>query len=183
MSYVRFTRKYNRDTKDYFQNFIRPRQLTALDDLMVKVIHHSRQVFNYRYIDRTGALTNSKTWIPAKYKGNMVVGAVLAGGKTKATLSYTQKDVYYYDDLGRLRHFDLSPDKYIKVNVGDDIYVDYAVFVERKGMNVLVGSIEHWRKRSAKQLADNLKKKNMPRLYKYKYTGEVVDLYGDLNDG
>jgi len=175
---IRFVREKNRTATDIYNNMIRPRLLVSLDDLMNKIVHHARQESNYRYIDRTGALTNSKSWVPAKRRGNRVIGAVLAGGDSKSTKRYTEKDVFYYDEQGRLRHF--KPKNPRVINSGQDIYVNYAVFVERMGLNVLLESINRMRRKSGRILAKNLRTKNLPRKYTYKYTGKTVDLYGSL---
>lgn len=176
---VRFERKHNRTATDIYNNMIRPRLLVSLDDLMVKIVHHARQKSNYRYKDRTGALTNSKTWVPAIQRGNKVTGAVLAGGKSKTTKRYVQKDVFYRDELGRLRHFVLKTPKVFRS--GQDVFVNYAVFVERMGLNVLLESIERMKRKSGKILAKNLRIKNLPRSYRYKYTGQTVDIFGSLS--
>ena len=172
-----WVRKHNRTSQDVFKNMIRPKLLMALDDFMQKTVHHARQVYNYRYIDRTGALTNSKTWVPARQVGDHVIGMIRAGGVSKATQTYIYKDVFYYDEAGRLRHFWLSEDKWVWVASGDIIYVDYAVFMERKGYNVLKFSIEAMKRKAPKIIGKTMQMKNAPRPYKYKYTGEVVNLH------
>ena len=173
---VRFKRTKNRDVDDIFRNTIRPKIPLAMDVIAQKVVHHSRQSSNYRYEDQTGALTESKSWIPAKQRGATIRSIVLAGGQSKATRTYTQKVVFYQDDQGRLRVFEPKDPNVIRK--GDQIYVDYAVFIENKGMNVLKMSIEVHRKLIARLLAGQLRLKKIPRMYRYKNTDKAVNIHG-----
>ena len=171
---LRFKRKHNRTAEDIYRNTIRPRLPMALDIAAQKIVFHARR--NHNYENRSGALENSISWVPAKRIGNKVRSIVMAGGEAKALFKYVIDTVFYYDEQGRLRVF--KPKNPKVINKGQEVNVDYAVFVERKGLNVLKHSVEKFRHLIAKVMGVNLKHKKSKRPYKYKYTGEMRDLYG-----
>ena len=64
------------------------------------------------------------------------------------------------------------------IRKGAPIDVRYAVFVEMKGLNVLRHAIERYRRLMTNQYAQLLRNKRLPRVYEFKYTGDVADIYG-----
>lgn len=172
---VRFKRKHNRTAEDVFNNMIRPKIPLTLDVMSQKIVHYARKIHSYQ--NRTGALENSVSWMPAKRHGSSWRSAVLAGGPSKAKYTYTQRVVFYYDEQHRLRVFE--PKNPRTIRKGTPINVNYAVFVELKGMPVLKHAIEHFRRQIARMCAQLLRMKNMPRVYQFKHTGETRDIYGN----
>jgi len=150
---VRFKRVHNRTAEDVYRNMIRPRLPMALDDVAQKIVHHARR--NHGYENRTGALEESVSWVPAKTRGNKVTAIIMAGGESKATRTYRQEKVFYYDEQGRLRVFKLKTPKITAK--GTPTYVDYAIWVELKGLRVLKFAIERFRRQIARILGRNLK--------------------------
>jgi hypothetical protein len=171
---VRFTREKNRTAEDVFKNMILPKIPLALNVICQKIAYYNRH--NHTYENRTGACENSISWIPAEVQGARVRAAIVAGGPSKALYEYVQTVVIYHDEQGRIRAFEPKNPKVI--NKGDPIYVDYAVFLERKGFPVLKQGIEHFRPQLAAMVGTELKQENLPRLYTFKYTGETADLWG-----
>jgi len=172
---VRFKRDKNRGASDIFKTMIRPKIPQALDNIALKVTVYNRK--NHTYQNRTMALENSLTWAATKRRGDKYVSAVIAGGQDIPTgQRYIKTTVFYRDDQGRLRVFPLIPPETIPK--GTKVNVDYAVFVEVKGLPVLKQGIEYYRRRIAKILSGNLKVKKMPKNYTFKYTGTTADIYG-----
>lgn len=172
---VRFKRDKRRGASDIFKTMIRPKIPQALDNIALKVTVYNRK--NHSYQNRTKALENSLTWTETKRQGHKYITAVIAGGEDIPTgQRYIKTTVFYKDDQGRLRVFSLNPPETIPK--GTKVNVDYAVFVEVKGLPVLKQGIEHYRKRIGRLLAGNLKAKKMPRNYTFKYTGATADIYG-----
>lgn len=177
MSIVRFKRTKNRSVEDVFANLIKPKIPLMLDDLAQKISFYNKR--NHRYINRTGACENSNTFIPTVQKGARFIAYVLAGGPSEATRTFTKLKVFYRDDKGRLRVFSIDPGMQRQESVasgiharkrkepkkeyqnvikkGTPIYVDYAVYLERKGYPVVRQGIEHFRRRATKLMGNHLK--------------------------
>jgi hypothetical protein len=171
---VRFKRLHNRTAQDVFNNMIRPQLPLVLDIVCQKITYYNRH--NHNYQNRTGALENSVSWVPAEMHGATAKAAVIAGGPSEAKYDYVMDVVFYHDEQGRLRRFEPAQPRTIRA--GEKIDVRYAVFVERKGRPVLKQGIEHFRPQIAAIIAANLKQKNLPRMYTFKYSGETKDIYG-----
>ena len=171
---VRFQRTHNRTALDVFNNMIRPQLPLVLDIICQKITYYNRH--NHIYQNWTGALENSVSWVPAEMHGAMARAAVIAGGPSQTKYDYVMDVVFYHDEQGRLRRFEPSEPRTIRA--GQEIIVDYAVFVERKGRPVLKQGIEHFRPQLAATIAAHLKQRNLPRMYTFKYTGETKDIYG-----
>lgn len=175
MAMARFKRERNRTAEDMLKNMILPHILVGLDVMMQKMTHHNRKQHTYQ--NRTGALENSVTWLPAKQKGKTIKAAIIAGGSNIKTLQNYKKDkVFYRDKAGRLRVFPLIPPETIRK--GTRVNVDYAVHVENMGRPVLIQGIEKFKKQLAKLLKMQAKGIKLRRDYKFKYTGKTADIYG-----
>jgi len=153
---------------------IRPHLTGALDIGLQKMTHFNKH--NHTYQNRTGALENSVSWEPAKYEGDKVVGALIAGGPSTAKYSYVIKVVYYRDREGRLRVFEPKTPRVIRR--GQPVDVNYAVFVELKGFPVLIQGIEKFKHEVADMIGKHLRMQKGARMYQFKYTGVVKDIYG-----
>jgi len=172
---VRFKRDKKRGAGDYFKTIIRPKIPQALDSIVLKITVYNRK--NHTYENRTKALENSLTWAAAVRRGDKYVAAIIAGGKDIPTgQKYIKTTVFYKDDQGRLRVFELNPPEVIPK--GTKVDVDYAVFVEVKGLPVLKQGIEHFRKKIGQILAGKMRMKKLPKVYTFKYTGTTADIYG-----
>lgn len=171
---VRFQRTHNRTAKDVFANLIRPAIPEALDMVMQKMTYFN--VHNHSYHNRSGALENSVTWQPAEQKGEVVEGALIAGGPSKAKFTFTQSPVFYKDEQGRLRVFEPKEPRVIRK--GQAVNVNYAAFVEIGGRPVLKQGIEKYRGDVVKMVARVLRNVKQPRMYTFKYTGQTADIYG-----
>jgi len=156
---------------------ILPKIPLALNIICQKITYYNRH--NHTYENRTCACENSVSWIPAEVQGATVRAGIIAGGPSEALYEYVQTVVIYHDEQGRIRAFEPANPRVI--HKGESIYVNYAVFLERKGYPVLKQGIEKFRPELARMVAGHLRQENLPRLYTFKYTGETVDLYGGSN--
>lgn len=173
---VRFKRERNRTTQDVYRNMIRPTMINAMDDMQQKIVFYSKKTHAYQ--NRTGALENSISWTPAKQVGNIIVGAVFAGGNTVTKYRYQQDKVFYYDDQRRLRVFALIPPK--TTPSGTPVNVDYAAFVEAMGLPVLSHGIARYKRQFSRRARD-LWQKRSKRPYTFKFTKVTADIFGGQN--
>jgi hypothetical protein len=171
---VKFTRTHNRTAKDVFNNMILPTIPLAMNDLMQKMTYFNKH--NHRYQNRTGACEYSITWIPAVIDGNVIKGALVAGGISKAKYTYTMSPAYYYDKQRRLRVF--IPKKPRVIRRGQAVNVNYAAFLELKGYPVLKQGFEKYRGDGVNIIGAKLRATKTPRMYTFKYTGQTADIYG-----
>jgi hypothetical protein len=176
---VRFKRTHKRSAEDVFNNLIKPKIPLVLNDFCQKISTYNRR--NHRYINRTGACENSNSWVPTVQQGARFIAYVIAGGDSKATRTWQKTTVFYRDDMGRLRVFPIGPGLQRQENValsghsrrakpnkpgkeyqnvirkGTPIYVDYAIYLERKGYPVIRQGIEYYRHKAVKALGEKLK--------------------------
>ena len=180
---VRFVREHNRTATDIFNNMIRPHLTGALDIGLQKMTYFNKH--NHTYQNRTGALENSVSWDPAKQEGDKVVGALIAGGLSRATItryaagggSFTLRNIRV-PKTGKRKKGMLRYKKIALFTRGDQIYVDYAAFVELKGFPVLVQGIEKYKHEIVAIIGTYLRQQRSTRLYTFKFTGETKDIYG-----
>ena len=167
---VKFHRTKNRTAEDVFKNMIRPKLPHVLDTACQQITHYNKH--HHTYQNQTGALENSITWSPAVMEGPICRAAVMAGGLSRATragyssaapLAVARRiaGVRVRGRDGQRRSITFRSAAVKSVSRGDQIYVNYAVYVERKGYPVLKQGIEYYRPRLAAQMAALLRQNDI----------------------
>ena len=176
---VRFTRKYNRNTKDIFDNKFQERIKQNLQNVTQNIAFYCKH--NHGFQNRTGALEESINFTPPVLVGDSWQSTVFAGGWARA--KYAIIEVFArFKKGGRsqiVQEFggELLPTRYTtkrKKNVryyrgqrfnvqrGMGIYVNYAYWVEKRGYPVLIQGIEKFKDQIASIFAKALTIKRYP---------------------
>lgn len=145
---AKFIRTKNRDIDDIFRNMIAPRAKALLQNTAQNWVTFCRN--NHTWKNRTGALENSISWTEVKKTPTGFKTTIEAGGLSEAKYAY---DFALRAGLGlRLRNqrflvgsLRAGSEMFAKVSPGDQIYVDYAMYVENKGYPVLKQGEEYIR--------------------------------------
>lgn len=137
----RFYREKNRTLSDIFRGNIMSRAQATLGDVAQKIVQYSRT--HHRWVNRTGALEESISWVPPKRTPEGWQTEVYAGGWSVARYAF---------NYGRRKQRKQNRRNYryqrgvrFAVGLGQGLYVDYAPYVERKGFPVLTQGIDRYR--------------------------------------
>lgn len=156
---TRFTRKYNRTTKDIFGAKFQERVKMQLQGATQKIAHYCKH--NHTWQNRTGALEESINFTPPELKGNMWASTVFAGGWAKVKYATMRKirqlKGQKYISRQRKKNIGYQRGQAFQFKRGMGRLVNYAYWVEKKGFPVLIQGIEHYRPLLARIFANNLK--------------------------
>lgn len=150
---VRFVRTKKRTVMDIFNGAISPRIKAELNTLGNNIILDARK--NHEFKNRTGALEASMQWTPPERKAGLWRMVVFAGGwsKVKYVFDFARRQATKV----KRRNWRYRKGGRYNPRRGEDLYVNYAQYVERRGYSVLINAVEKYRRMATAILGRALK--------------------------
>lgn len=148
-----FVREKNRTPADVFNRFVQPELKTLAEDIGQKVVR--RAVKRHTFKNRTGALEDSMRWKTIERR-NLFDIMISAGGKGRIQFPFRiDKIASREPQAGRSKRRKglTSSGKERRTRraggrrKGEVVPVDYAIWVEKKGFDVLIGAVTYYRGR------------------------------------